>query len=159
LILEISGVRRKGRIIMKGIEVWLFRERQERVHWGREGRYARDGKERMDGRSGKGGRNTRGGKEKKEAWSGKGERNTRGGKERMDNKKWERRKEFNRRKRKGLIIQVGEEEGMQEEKRKGWMTRSGRGERNARRGKETLDDLKWERRKEWKGRKGKDGWP
>ncbi len=50
-----------------------------------------------------------------------------------------------------------EEEGMQWEERKGWMTQIGRGGRNARGGKGTMDDLKWERRKELKGKKGKDG--
>ncbi len=41
--------------------------------------------------------------------------------------------------------------------RKGLMTQIGRGGRNARGGKEMMDDLKWERRKELKGKKGKDG--
>ncbi len=49
---------------------------------------------------------------------------------------------------------------MQWEERKGWMTQNGeRGGRNARGGKERMDDLKWKRRKECKRRKGKDGWP
>ncbi len=48
---------------------------------------------------------------------------------------------------------------MQEEERKGWMTQIGRGGRNARGGKERMDDPKWERRKESKKRKGKDGSP
>ncbi len=46
---------------------------------------------------------------------------------------------------------------MGEEERKGWMKwKSGRGERNSRGGKERIDDLKWEKRKEFKRRKGKD---
>ncbi len=52
---------------------------------------------------------------------------------------------------------MGKEEGIQEEERKRWMTQSGRGGRNARGGKERMDDLKRERRKESKRRKGKDG--
>jgi hypothetical protein len=49
---------------------------------------------------------------------------------------------------------------MQEEERKGWMTRSRRREgRNSREGQERMNDLKWERRKEFKRRKVKDGWP
>jgi hypothetical protein len=49
---------------------------------------------------------------------------------------------------------VGEEEGLQEEERKGWMTQSGRGGRNARGGKERMDDPNWEKMKECNGRKG-----
>ncbi len=52
---------------------------------------------------------------------------------------------------------MGEEEGMQEDGRKGWMTQSGKGGRNARGWKERMDDPKWERRKEYKRRKGNDG--
>ncbi len=84
--------------------------------------------------------------------SGRG-RNARGGKESMDDPKWERRKECKRMKGKDGWPEVGEEEGMQEMDRKGWMTLSGRG------GKEGMDDPKWERRKECKRMKGKDGWP
>ncbi len=46
---------------------------------------------------------------------------------------------------------------MREKERKGWMTRNGKGGRNARGGKERMDDPKWERRKECKRRKGNDG--
>ena len=50
---------------------------------------------------------------------GRGGRNARGGKERMDDPKWERRKESKRRKGKDGSPEVGEEEGMQSGERKG----------------------------------------
>jgi hypothetical protein len=70
---------------------------------------------------------------------------------------WERRKECKWKKGKDRGPEVGREEGMQEEERKGWMTQIGRGGRNTRGGKERMDDTDWERRKEYKRRKGKDG--
>ncbi len=54
---------------------------------------------------------------------------------------------------------MGKEEGLKEEKRRGWMTRSGKGKRNARDGKERMVDPKRERRKECNWRKGKDKCP
>ncbi len=52
---------------------------------------------------------------------------------------------------------MGEEEGMQSEERKGWMTQIGRGGTNSRGGKQRMDGLKRERRKEYKSTKRKDG--
>ncbi len=89
--------------------------------------------------------------------SGRGGRNERGRKEKMDDPKGERRKEFKLRKGKDGWPEVGKEEGMQEDERKGWMPRSGRGGKNARGGKQKMDDPKGERRKEFKRTKGNDG--
>ncbi len=75
----------------------------------------------------------------------------------MDGLKWERRKECKRTKGKDRCPEVGEEERMQEEESKRWMTRRGKGGRNSSERKEMMDDLEWERRKECKRRKGNDG--
>jgi hypothetical protein len=172
-IMEIRVVRRKGWILMKRIEVWLFRERQEWFHWGSHERGGKDGWPKLGELEGMQEEERKGGwpevgeeegmqeKERKGwmAWSGRGGRNARGGKERMDGPKWETRKECKRRKEKDGWSEVGKEEGMQEEERKGWMIQSGKGGKNARARKERMDGPKRERRKECKRRKGNDGWP
>ncbi len=54
----------------------------------------------------------------------------------MDGPKWERRKETKRRKGKIGLNEVGKEEGMKREERKGWMVQLGKEEGMKEKGKD-----------------------